>query len=219
MGGLFVNTGPGKRGGFPSTDELFPPEDGPGLDDQTDFLKAGGGIQFDWRDNPRGPKYGGNYYIDLVHYSDLELAKFSFTRLDAVVEQYIPYFNRSRVIAIRVAAAMVLAEEGQAVPFYLLPTLGGNEMLRGFARYRFQDENYVLGVVEHRWHVFAGMDAAIFVEAGKVVPKIRFLNVNELEYSAGIGFRFKINESVFMRIDGAASHEGVRFMWTFNNVF
>jgi len=219
VGGMFVNTGRGKRKGFPSTDELFPPEELPGIQDQTDFFKAGGGIQFDWRDNPRGPKYGGNYYADLLHYSDTKLSKHSFTRLDMAVEQYVPYFNRSRVIALRVAAAMTFAQDGQSVPFYLLPTLGGNEMLRGFARYRFHDENYVIGVVEHRWHVFAGMDAAIFMEAGKVVPKIRFLNLSKLEYAGGIGLRFKIKESVFMRIDGAVSREGLRVMWTFNNVF
>ena len=77
----------------------------------------------------------------------------------------------------------------------------------------------IVGTVEHRWHVFSGLDAALFFEAGKVAPRIRDLNFKELEYSGGWGFRFKVRESVVMRIDMAASREGFRFMWTFRNVF
>ncbi len=220
-GGLLVHTGRGKRKGFPSIEDIFDPTNTPGLGEKTDFLLWGGGFQFDYRDNPNGPRSGGNYYLDFTRYVDRGIRKHSFRQLDSAVEQYIPYFNKTRVIVLRLGAVMAFKDTtgGQTVPFYLQPVLGGNRFLRGFSWYRFRDNSMIVGTVEHRWHVFSGMDAALFFEAGKVAPRIRDLNFNGLEYSGGWGFRFKVRESVVMRIDMAASREGFRFMWTFGNVF
>ena len=91
--------------------------------------------------------------------------------------------------------------------FYLQPTLGGNEFLRGFERYRFYDQSAFHAAVEHRWYVFSNMHAALFFEAGKVAPKVSQLNFHKLEYAGGIGFRFTIQDTVIMRIDNAVSRE------------
>ena len=45
------------------------------------------------------------------------------------------------------------------------------------------------------------------------------LAVPGLEWSAGIGFRFKVMDAVVTRIDFAGSREGFRFMWTFSDIF
>ena len=58
---------------------------------------------------------------------------------------------------------------------------------------------------------------AIFVDAGKVVPRKADLDFTKFEVSYGLGFRFKLNEAYFMRIDLAAGREGFRFMWTFSD--
>ena len=61
-GGFYApNTGPGKRGGFPSTEEKFTPDQTPGIEEQTNFLRAGYTVQYDYRDLPTGPRAGGNY--------------------------------------------------------------------------------------------------------------------------------------------------------------
>ena len=58
-GGFYApNTGPGKRSGFPSTEEKFTPDQTPGLDAQPDFLRAGFTVQYDYRDLPTGPRAG-----------------------------------------------------------------------------------------------------------------------------------------------------------------
>ena len=219
-GGVYLsNTGRGQRSGFPSTDEKFNPEDVPGLADQASFLRAGGFLQYDWRDNPRGPRRGGNYYARHLRYWDQTLGRHTFNRLEWGIEQYIPYFNESRVIALRVGSVMTWARDGQTVPFYLQATLGGNEYLRGFDRYRFYDQNSFLVSAEHRWHIFSGGYAAMFFETGKVSDKASQVNIHNLEYSGGIGFRFTIRNTVIMRIDTAVSREGLRFMWTFSDMW
>jgi len=211
--------GRGKRSGFPSTDERFGPDQAPGIQRQGGFLRAGAFLQYDYRDNPYGPRSGGNYYSRYTRYWDQDLGLHSFNRLESAVEQYVPYYNKTHVLALRLAAVMTYAREGQSVPFYLQPTLGGNKFLRGFERYRFYDENSILFTAEHRWYVFSGMHAAFFFEGGKVTPKASQLNFHRLEYAGGIGFRFTIRDTVIMRIDNAVSREGYRLMWTFSNMW
>ena len=60
---------------------------------------------------------------------------------------------------------------------------------------------------------------AIFADAGKVASRKADLDLTKLEASYGFGFRFKLNEAYFMRIDFAGGREGFRFMWTFSDVF
>jgi outer membrane protein assembly factor BamA len=211
--------GRGRRSGVPSIDEVYDPVSTPGLGEQPTFFRAGALVQYDYRDLPSGPRTGGNYYAEYTRYWDQTLNKHDFNYLDTAVEQYIPYWNKTRVIAIRLAAVMTFTREDQTVPFYLEPWLGGNEYLRGFARYRYYDQNAILLAAEHRWHLFSGGYGALFFEAGKVAPKPSELNLKNLQYAGGIGLRFTIRDAVIMRIDNAVSREGYRFIWTFSNMW
>jgi outer membrane protein assembly factor BamA len=219
-GGLyFPNTGPGKRPGYPSTEEKFTPLQTPGINQQPNFLRTGFTVQYDYRDLRSGPRAGGNYYLHFRRYWDQDLGRHTFNNWDTAVEQYFPYWNKTRVVALRLAMVATQAGQGRAVPFYLEPTLGGNDFLRGFERYRFYDQSSLLLTAEHRWHLFSAGHAAIFAEAGKVAPKATHLNLAKAKYSAGIGFRFTLRDAVVMRLDNAISNEGYRFMWTFSNMW
>ena len=140
VGYYVANTGKGERSGFPSTDQIFHPSQTPGPSQQSRFLRGGGFLEYDWRDNPRGPRIDGHYARHL-RYSDQQLDLHSFHRLEVGAEQYIPYWNRTRVIALQARAVGAWARDSQTVPFYLQPTLGGNDRLRGFERYRFYDQS------------------------------------------------------------------------------
>ncbi len=219
-GGLNAWTGSGKRGGVPTIEEEFDPSTVPGLFVNGEFMQTGLFVQVDWRDNPGGPRFGGNYKLEWTHFWDLtEADQFNFRVLDGLIEQYWPYANRTRVFALRLQGTYTFTSEGQDVPFYLQPTLGGNDDLRGFQRYRFYANNRFFLNFEHRWHSFAGMDVALFVDAGKVANDARQLYGEDLRVDGGIGFRFKLAETVIMRIDQAYGNEGYRFMWTFSNIF
>ena len=207
VGYYVANTGKGERSGFPSTDEIFHPSQTPGLSQQSRFF-AGRRLsrvrlerQSAWAAEQQSLLHGH------LRYSDQQLDLHSFHRLEVGAEQYIPYWNRTRVIALQARAVGAWARDGQTVPFYLQPTLGGNDLLRGFERYRFYDQSAFHAAVEHRWYVFSNMHAALFFEAGKVAPKVSQLNFHKLEYAGGIGFRFTIQDTVIMRIDNAVSRE------------
>ena len=105
------------------------------------------------------------------------------------------------------------------MPFYLQPTLGGSEDLRGFRPFRFYDDNLAVVNAEYRWESFSGLDMVLFADAGKVFHQRSQWNLKDLETSVGFGFRFNVRNSVFMRIDTGFSHEGYQLWLKFNNVF
>ena len=219
LGYLQVNVGPGTDPRFVSTEKIFAPASTPGIDRQSDFLRNGLFAQYDYRDNPGGPRKGGNYLFRYTWNSDRALDLHSFRRMDLEVQQYIPFYNLRRVIALRGKSILTYAGSGQRVPFYLQPTLGGSEDLRGFRPFRFYDDNLVALNAEYRWESFSGLDMALFADGGKVFPRRAQWNLKDLEADAGFGFRFNVRNSVFMRIDVGFSHEGFQLWLKFNNVF
>ena len=180
-GYLNVNTGPGTRSGVPSIEEIFDPATTPGIDHQPAFLRGSGFLELDYRDNSAGPRSGGYYSAKFLHYKDLDFHRYSHRRLDLDVQQFIPYFNKRHTLALRVFSVLSFPNRNQTVPFYLQPTLGSSHSLRGFERYRFYDDNAIHVSAEHRWESFAGLDMALFFDAGKVTPKHSQVNFKDLE--------------------------------------
>jgi outer membrane protein assembly factor BamA len=216
-GYLWMNVGPGKDNRFASADQYFPGV--PGMQDQTNFLRYAGFVQADYRDNRFGPKSGGNYIVQWTKYDDRDFGLNNFRRLDINLEQYLPIFNKTRVIALRARTALTDTDAGQQVPFYLQPVVGGSDDLRGFRPFRFSGRNMMVMNAEYRWEAFAGMDAAIFADAGKVFERRGQLNFANLESSAGFGFRFNARNQTFLRLDVGFSHEGFQVWFKFNDVF
>ncbi len=218
-GYLFLNVGPGTDSRFASAEKVFTPVQAPGIDRQSDFLRYGAFTHIDYRDNPGGPRRGGNYLVRYDYYSDQSHNPHNFHRLFVDLQQYFPFFNETRVIALRGATTLTYSSPGQSVPFYLQPTLGGSEDLRGFRAFRFYDNNKLVLSGEYRWEVFAGLRMALFVDAGKVFPRTSQLNFHDLEASEGFGLRFNVRHNVFMRIDTGFSREGARIWFKFNDIY
>jgi Omp85 superfamily domain len=213
------HVGTGKRGGTPSIEEIFDETTAPGLADDPAFGRWGTFVYFDHRDARSGPRSGGVYGVRFRQYADLHLDRYSFRQAEFEAQHYLPYLNKTRVIALRAATVLSFPSEGHVVPFYLQPTIGGNDNLRGFPRYRFNDDHSVFFSVEHRWHAFTGLDTAIFIDAGKVIDRKADVDFSNFKVSAGIGFRIRVLDAVVSRIDFAAGREGFRAMWTFSDIY
>ena len=87
------------------------------------------------------------------------------------------------------------ADDGQAVPFYLQPTLGGSTTLRSLSEYRFRDDNLLYLNAEYRWEAFSIMDMALFTDLGQVAADAADLDWRNLTHAYGIGFRFNTYEN------------------------
>ncbi|HUS08210.1 MAG TPA: BamA/TamA family outer membrane protein [Bryobacteraceae bacterium] len=218
-GYVAVNTGDGTNQRLASTPRIYNASQTPGVDRQSNFLRGGVFAALDTRDNPGGPRRGLNYSGAYTYYRDTELERYSFRRLDVELQNYLPFLNERRVIALRAKSTLTYANPGQSVPFYFQPVVGGSEDLRGFRNFRFYDNNMIAMTAEYRYEIFAGLDMALFADAGKVFPRPSEWNFDDLEASYGIGMRFNVRNSVFMRIDAGFSREGAQVWVKFNNVF
>ncbi len=219
IGGLWVNVGPGTDSRYASTEQVFGPAQAPGLDRQTDHLRTAVFGQFDYRDNPNGPKAGGNYVFEYSWYNDRKLGVFGFRRMDIDAQQYVPFLNKTHRIALRAKGTFTESDPGQTTPFYLQPVLGGSDDLRGFRPFRFSDTNKVVYNAEYQWEIFAGLDGALFFDAGKVMPRRSLLRFSDLETDAGFGLRFNVRNATFFRIDVGFGHEGFQVWFKFNDAF
>ena len=219
-GYLWTNVGPGKDRRFASADTVFTAAVAPGIDQQTNFLRNGVFAQYDYRDNALGTaKSGGNYVFQYSWFHDNQLKKYSYRRMDLELQQFLPLYNKTRVIALRAKTTLTETDRNEQIPFYLQPILGGSDDLRGYRFFRFSDRNSMVLNAEYRWEIFSGLDGALFVDAGKVFPRRGFLNFRDLEHSAGFGLRFNARNATFMRVDVAFSPEGFQLWFKFNDIF
>jgi outer membrane protein assembly factor BamA len=203
----------------PSVVETFNPATLPAFDNSPTYIRAGAFLDVDSRDEPGNPRAGGRYVARLSSFQDQAMGIYDFTQFDAEAQHYIPFFNQRRVIALRAKTTLTRTSDGREIPFYMLPTLGGSEDVRGFENYRFRDRNMVAFNAEYRFEAFSGMDVALFADAGKVAHSVSDLGLRDMKTAAGVGFRFNTSKKVFYRVDVGFSREGARIYMKFGNVF
>lgn len=213
-GGLLrVNTGPGKDKSFPSIEQLFVAGEVPALDGQPDYYRVGGFMQLDHRDRPSNPKSGGLYQFHWTYYRDRDLGEFSFRRYEVELQHFVATFQKRGTIALRGLTSLTDTRPSQKVPFFMQPTVGGANDLRGFHQYRFRDRNRLVLNLEYRWEALALLDLVAFADAGKVFDEPSQLGLNGLKGSFGGGGRIKFNGRVFLGLDLAVSSEGGFRLW------
>lgn len=207
-------------GGIPSIETKFDDATAPGLATQPDFFRTFGFASLDYAEPGGSPKNGGRYKVTVSRYADRNTDRYAFTRTDVDLQQYLSVLNEKRVLALRSLLSVSDPDAGADVPFYFLPTLGGNNTLRGFRDFRFRDRNLLLFQAEYRWEVFTAMDAALFYDAGQVAERADQFTFARFKHDYGIGFRFGTNLGVFLRADLAfGGSEGVRPFLAFSHVF
>ena len=206
--------------GFRRSRRRFGDADAPGLDAQPDFSHMGLFGTVDRRDEPGNPRAGGYYSVIWRRYSDLDLDRYDFQGVYVDLQQFIPIFDKKRVFALRGRILTTSAEAGQTVPFYMQPTIGGNDTVRSFADFRFRDNSALAMNLEYRWEATSWLDMALFADWGKVAARAGDLDFGDLERAYGIGFRFNSSKTVFFRADIALwGGEAPQYFLKFNKAF
>jgi hypothetical protein len=209
----------GRDSGHPSIEEVFTDAVAPGLAVQPDFTYAELSGTIDYRDEPGNARTGGYYRLSWRRHEDLDSDRFGFSLLDATVQQFVPIFDKKRVIAAQWRLLSASPGDGEVVPFYYKPTLGGGQSLRSFSDYRFRDDHVMYFNLEYRWEAFSILDMALFTDWGKVAADLGELDLSDMRRAYGIGFRFSTAKTVFMRFDIAAGGgEGTRYIFKFSKM-
>ncbi|MGH9371555.1 MAG: BamA/TamA family outer membrane protein [Vicinamibacterales bacterium] len=216
---LMPTLGPGEDRRVRSIEERFDASAAAGLGESVDYLRSSAFLEVDYR-RPKHARKGGWYRVYFSHYDDRTAGLYTHNRIDTDLRQFVGFLGGRRVLAARLFVSTSETDAGQAMPFYLMPTLGGNDTLRGFREYRFRGPHAILVQGEYRWEIWSGLEAALFYDAGKVANRRGDLDFRDLERDYGFGFRFNTNEAVMLRVDaGFGSRDGKHLYIVFGGVF
>jgi outer membrane protein assembly factor BamA len=203
----------------PTLSSYFTETTAPGLTSQPAFVVMHAGLLVDHRDAPNA-RAGGLYAFDVRRFGDRADGRASFTAARVEAQRYLSFWNRSRVLALRVVADQLRDDEGAAAPFYLRPTIGGSRTLRGFERQRFRDNGLLLLQAEYRYEINAFVMGAVFADAGQAAPSLRRMQWRDLHTDYGIGLRLGYSTGVALRTDLAFGGDvPVRLVFTFSAAF
>ena len=97
---------------------------------------------------------------------------------------------------------------GSSIPFYLLPQLGSDEMMRGYYAGRFRDQNLLALQSEIRLRLNPRFGLVAFAAAGNVYSNGQ-LKINQLKPGVGGGFRYfyDIERGLSVRMDYAVGEK------------
>ena len=206
------------RGTFPPVESVYAPATLPGLGATVTYTHAQGTVGFDWRSSPGYARRGGYYAVTAHDYHDRD-DRFGFRQVNYEVVQHFPILRETWVISLRGAADTTFTSNGQDVPYFMLPHLGGGSTLRGFDSWRFRDRNKLL--LQGEWRIMANrfMDTAVFYDAGRVAGRAADLGVDNLQHDYGFGARFHTPFQTALRVEVARSNERTRLIVSTSPVF
>jgi Omp85 superfamily domain len=194
---------------LPTTMQEFP--NNPGVSDpfQPNYLHGEVSLTSDTRNHRSFPTSGHVYRTQMTSFFDqsTSVGQFTFRQYEAEGVQFIPVLDeRNWIFALHGWIVWSDVPSGNQIPFYLLPSLGGNNSLRSYTDYRFHDQNLLLTNVESRWALWTHLDGALFVDAGNVGARVQNLNLDKV--SIGGGLRLHTERATFARLDIAHGAEG-----------
>ena len=200
------------EGSVPSVDTVYTPATLPGLGTETTYVHSQGTVGLDWRTSEDYTRRGGFYGVTLHDYNDRD-GEFGFQQMKYEAIQHLPILREAWVLSLHGVVQTAFSKDGQEIPFFMLPSVGGGSTLRGYSSWRFRDKNSM--VVQAEWRIMVNryLDTAVFYDAGKVTSRTSDLDFNGLKNDYGFGVRFHTPLATPLRIEVARSPEGLSFIF------
>ena len=179
-----------------------------GLGDRARYVRTRGLVAVDWRRTPGYTGTGGLYRLDVQQNIDRTGSDAGFRSVEAEVVQLVPILRANWVLAFRGLATMTDADAADPLPFYLMPSIGGNTSVRGYSSLRFRGNHRLLLTGEYRWTATRFLDMAFFYDAGTVALDVDELDLRDLKHAYGIGGRFHGAKRTVLRLEVARNDAG-----------
>ena len=205
-------------GASSSIEDVHTPATAPGLGANPKYLYTSAFAGIDSRPSPGYARHGSLFQVSYHNYADRD-STYSFDRADVEVVQHIPVLRENWVFSLHGLLQTTL-DDGDTVPFFLLPSLGSGSTLRGYSSWRFRDRHSLLMSGEFRWIPSRmGLDMAIFYDAGKVAGSWDGLSLKGLAHDVGVGIRFHGPLSTPLRVELARGSEGLHLVFAGSAAF
>ncbi len=173
-----------------------------GLCPTISMIGAGVALQFDDRDVVYYPHSGLFFKVVATHFESLNSNWQRMERVQTDLRHYIPLY-KELIFAWQVRTEWAL---GKKTPFPMLPTLGGQDLVRGVRANMFRDDALLALQTELRIPIYRMLRATVFAGVGDVynldhwrwaTPKVGY----------GMGLRLTINKAkVNIRADIARNN-------------
>ncbi|NDV45684.1 hypothetical protein D0T49_01295 [Paludibacter sp. 221] len=157
---------------------------------------------YDSRDNSFYP-YSGVFGKFSFAFSQAGFGStYSLQQVSLDLRKYFPLFG-SHVFALQAKFDGIF---GKDVPFQMLSTLGGIDMLRGFRQGKYKENMLLAAQAEYRFPIYKRFKAAVFCATGDVFDSKNF-RTDKLKFAYGAGIRCRVNDArVHVRFDVAKSN-------------
>jgi outer membrane protein assembly factor BamA len=170
-----------------------------------------GGVLFaDTRNSAFWPTKGGSYKLTFLTAVDWLGSTFSFRRWILDLRHYVG-FTSSMVLAIQMYGSAVTGDP----PFYMIPALGGDNIMRGYYEGRYRDKFYLAAQGELRLRLTRRWGLVGWAGIGDVSGNFSSFKLKDGKPSFGIGIRFALDpeQMVNVRADFARGRDtkGVYF--------
>ena len=216
-GYLDVTSGAGTDTLMPSSTDIFTDAELPGVEVPLTFVVIEPFVELATMDRARNDLAGGIYRVSAAHHRD-EGDRYSFLRWEADLRHYFTFLEDTRAIALHAWASSARPDDGNEVPFYLQPTIGGARTLRGYRSFRYRDRSALLLQAEYRWRINDLVTGALFYDTGTVARTLDELGRFERNY--GVSLRAGVDLGAAFRMDLAfGGREGTRLLIRFDDVF
>lgn len=114
--------------------------------------------------------------------------------------EYAQFFSLTRQLVIG-TNVQEQSLTGSRSPFYLMPQLGNDEMMRGYYTGRYRDRNLLAGQTELRYRINNRLGIAGFVGAGEVFnSQFSFAGLKP-DYGGGLRYFFDVDKGLSIRLD------------------
>jgi outer membrane protein assembly factor BamA len=195
-----------------------------GLLDTTNVIGKDGGfvqglglkVAFDNRDDVYFP-YKGNYLaVSGVGYPNFMGSKYQFATVQAEYRSFIN-IKRKVIFASQIMSQMSFGD----IPFYLMPKLGGDKLLRGYTAGTSRDKFLFNLQGELRVPISRFILSGFFGGGIAGDEFMDYFNVKEYSYSIGGGVRFKpfTDKNIVLRLDAGFWQKTFGFYFVFNEAF
>lgn len=206
------------RGAHTPVEDAFTPGAVPGIAAEPTYVHLSASAGADSRPAPGYARRGGRYGVTYHAWRD-RAETFSFNLVEADVVQHLPLLRENVIISLHGRVQSTLGDT-DVVPYFLLPALGSGSTLRGYSTGRFRDRHALLLQAEWRWVVSrAGLDMAVFYDAGKVSDRRTGLGLSGMKSNVGVGLRLHGPRTTPLRIELARGNEGFNLVFAASAAF
>ena len=176
-----------------------------GAEGSTNF-GAGLGLIYDERRNVLNERNAFFSEVAFLDYNTFWKSDIGFSSIVSDTRYFKP-LNKSNVFAMQLLGEFNF---GGDIPFNQLSQMGGENMMRGYFRGRFRDENQLSFQAEYRvlpldLGFSKRLGATFFAGVGDVFKDWNDLQIKDVKWATGIGARFLLfqQKDVYLRVDYA----------------